>query len=144
MISLATGQKLKAAGLPWKPAEFDMFAIPDRYMDDQRFVISNVQVTVERLQGMQVVSFQGASEWALDALVTSETVWLPSETQLRQELEVALLAAGRPELRLSCGLNGCRIDFQWKGETHSFSATDAAEAYAAGLLFLLVERSHGE
>jgi hypothetical protein len=140
MISLETGQKLKAAGLEWRPSQFDLFAIPDRYMDDDRFVISDVQATVERLQGMQVVAFQGASEWALDALVTSEIVWLPSETQLREALEALLLEAGRPELRLYCGLNGCRVDFQWGGEGRSFPAADGAEAYAAGLLFVLRSR----
>ncbi|HEX7976622.1 MAG TPA: hypothetical protein VF498_19590, partial [Anaerolineales bacterium] len=100
MISLDTSQKLKAAGLTWVPALFDFFAIPDRHMDEKAFVISDMLVTVDVLQGLQVVSFQGASEWALDSLVTTDAVWLPSEAQLRQAVESALLAAGRGELRL--------------------------------------------
>jgi hypothetical protein len=86
---------------------------------------------------MQVVAFQGASEWALDSLVTTDAVWLPTETQLRQALEAALLASGRPELRLSSGLNGARVDISFQGEILSFVAADGNEAYAAVLLHLL-------
>jgi hypothetical protein len=64
MISLQTARKLKEAGLSWQPALNDFFAIPDREMDDQIFVISEVQVTVEVMQELQVLTFQGASEWA--------------------------------------------------------------------------------
>jgi hypothetical protein len=137
MISLSTALELKAAGLHWVPAILDFFAIPDRSMDDKVFVISDMLVTVDLLQGLQVVSFQGASEWALDSLVTTDAVWLPSEAQLRQTLESALLEAGLTELRLVAGLNGCRCEFMHHGELHSFEDQDASEAYAAGLLYLL-------
>ncbi len=137
MISLSTARELKAAGLNWIPTMLDFFAIPDRSMDDKVFVISDILVTVDMLQGMQIVSFQGASEWALDSLVTTEAVWLPNETQLRQSLEGALLEIGQPDLRLVCGLNGCRCEFLYNGELRSFEDRDASEAYAAGLLYLL-------
>ncbi|HEX9027759.1 MAG TPA: hypothetical protein VF823_01210 [Anaerolineales bacterium] len=137
MISLATAQKLKAAGLNWAPALFDLFAIPDRSMDDKVFVISDMLVTVDILQGLQVVSFQGASEWALDSLVTADTVWLPSEAQLRQAVESGLLAAGRSELRLLSDLRGYICEFYLDEKVHSFEAGDASEAYASALLFLL-------
>ena len=137
MISLSTALELKSAGLHWVPALLDFFAIPDRSMDDKIFVISDILVTVDLLQGMQVVSFQGASEWALDSLVTTEAVWLPSEAQLRQTLESARLEVGRTELRLAAGLNGCRCEFLYHGELQSFEDRDASEAYAAGLLYLL-------
>ena len=97
MISLETARCLKNAGLEWRPALNDFLAIPDRYMDEKVFVISDMLVTIDVLQGMQMVFFQGASEWALDALVTQETVWLPSETQLRKALEAALLVEGLHE-----------------------------------------------
>jgi hypothetical protein len=141
MITLETARRLKAAGLEWQPALLDFFAIPDREMDDKVFVISDIQVTVEALQGMQMVSFQGVSEWALDSLVADETVWLPSEAQLRQAVEAALLAGGRPELRLSSSLEGYRCAFQYKGRALAFEAASASEAYAAALLYLLQEQA---
>lgn len=137
MITLENAMELKKAGLAWTPALHDFFAIPDRAMDDKVFVISDMLVTVDILQGMQVVAFQGASEWALDSLVTTDAVWLPTETQLRQRLEAALLASGRPELRLSSGLNGARVEISFHGEILSFEAADGNEAYAGALLHLL-------
>jgi hypothetical protein len=137
MISLQTARKLKEAGLSWQPALNDFFAIPDREMDDQIFVISEVQVTVEVMQELQVLTFQGASEWALDSLVMSESVWLPSEEQLRQMLEATLLKVGRPEVRLSGGLGGYHCDIQFGGQALSFEAKDASEAYAAALHHVL-------
>lgn len=137
MISLATAKKLKRAGLQWQPALLDFFAIPDRQMDEKIFVISDMLVTVDILQGMQVVSFQGASEWALDSLVTRETVWLPREEQLRQALEAALLATSRPELHFTSGLSGYRCTIQVHDQALTFDASDASEAYAAALLYLL-------
>jgi hypothetical protein len=142
MISLATARKLKDAGLAWDPALFDFFAIPDRWMDEKVFVISDMLVMVEMLQDMQVVSFQGASEWALDSLVTDETVWLPSEAQLRQALEAALLETGRPEVQLTSGLSGCRCTISFNGQVFSFEAADASEVYAAALLHILMGDRH--
>ena len=141
MISLEIARRLKDAGLVWQPALHDFFAIPDRDMDELVFVISDVQVTVNRLQGVQVVSFQGASEWALDSLVKEEAVWMPTEEQLRQLLEAALLAAGRPEYRLSSGLDGYRLDFIFQGQMITFAGIDVCQVYAEGLLTALQEGS---
>jgi hypothetical protein len=55
-------------------------------------VISDVQTNIENVFGAQAVAFQGVSEWALDYLVTSEAVWMPTEEQLRRLLEENLLA----------------------------------------------------
>ena len=137
MISLETARKLKAAGLEWRPALMDFFGIPDRQMDDKIFVISDMLVTVELLQGLQVVSFQGASEWALDSLVTTEAVWMPREEQLRHALEAALIASGRPEMRLVSGLGGVRVECFIKDQAESFEAEDGGEAYAEALLAVM-------
>jgi hypothetical protein len=141
MISLATARQLKAAGLTWVPVLFDFFAIPDRNMDDKVFVISDMLVTVDLLQGLQVVSFQGASEWALDSLVTTDAVWMPTEAQIRQALEGALLASERPEVRLTSSLAGYRCDFQFDGQQLAVESNDASEAYAAALLHVLTAAS---
>jgi hypothetical protein len=141
MISLATAMDLKASGLTWMPKDLDFFAIPDRQMDERVFVISDMLVTVDIMQGLQVVAFQGASEWALDSLVTTDAVWLPREDQLRLALEAALLATGRPELRLAASLNGYRCDMLHEGQLLAFEAKDASEAYAAALLHLLATQT---
>jgi hypothetical protein len=141
MISLDTAQALKSAGLVWKPALLDFFGVPDRQMDEKVFVISDVLVTVEMMQGMEVVAFQGASEWALDSLIASEAVWIPTETQLREALEGILLASGRPELRLSSTLSGYLCEFTFGGQHHSFQSSNASDAYVRGLLFVLKEQA---
>jgi len=137
MISAATARELKNAGLTWRPALHDFFVIPERQMDDLVFVISDIQVTVERMQGEQMLSFQGASEWALDSLVMGESIWLPSEEQLRRLLEEALLIGGRPEIRLSGGLGGYRCEVHYRGQPLAFEGAEPSEAYAAALLHLL-------
>lgn len=141
MISLDTALELKGAGLVWIPQNLDFFAIPDRNMDDRVFVISDLLVTVDILQGMQVVSFQGASEWALDYLVTTDAVWIPSETQLRQALEAALLSSGRPELKMTSSLLGYRCEFDFRGKSMNFEAEDVSELYAGALLYVLRDLS---
>jgi hypothetical protein len=119
------------------PTNLDLFAIPERQMDERVFVISDMLVTVDILQGLQVVAFQGASEWALDSLVTTDAVWMPREDQLRLAVEAALLATGRPELRLTSSLIGCRCEILQEGQLMAFEAKDASEAYAAALLHVL-------
>lgn len=140
MISIGTALRLKQAGLIWQPAILDCFAITGRDLDDKVFVISDVLVTVEMLQDMQVVSFQGASEWALDYLVTSEATWLPSEEQLRKLLEAALIAEGNISMRLTSRITSCQCEIIYRGQTINFDASEASEAYAAVLLFILDQR----
>jgi hypothetical protein len=144
LISLETALSLKQAGLIWVPVLHDFFAIPDRAMDEHVFVISDMLVTVDMMQGLQVVAFQGASEWALDALVTTDAVWLPGEEQLRMAVEAALLAGGRPEVHLFSGLSGCRVEINVEGEPHSFEGQNASAAYAAALLYILQNQTRTE
>lgn len=138
MLSLSLARQLKQAGLEWQPRLYDYFAIPDREMDERIFVISDLLATLETLQGELVVAFQGASEWALDDLAAGELVWLPREDQLRQALEAALLARGRSQIRLDCGLSGCRCTIQPGEQALTFRGEDAGQAYAAALLYLLM------
>ena len=138
MISLSTARKLKQAGLDWQPKLNDFFAIPERDLDERVFVIADMLSTIELLQDNQVVSFQGASEWALDSLVLSEVVWMPSEEQLRLALEEALLKRKRFGLRLVANLGGYRCEVPGDQEWQDFEASSAEEAYAAALLSLLV------
>lgn len=143
MISMSLAQQLKAAGLAWEPRMLDFFRLPDRHMDERVFVISDMLVTVDVMQGLQVIAFQGASEWALDSLVTTEAVWVPTETQLRLALEAALLDWGRPELRLTSGMSGYRLDFILQDEAISLEGGAADELYANALLKALKKPAGG-
>jgi hypothetical protein len=110
-------------------------------MDDRVCVISDMLVTVEFLRGLQVVSFQGASEWALDSLVTTEAIWMPTEEQLRQSLEAALMATDEPQIRLFSGLNKARCEFYFQNQLVVFEAGHACDAYAQALLHVLRNQS---
>ncbi len=137
MISLSLAQQLKKAGLKWEPATHDFFAVPERGMDNRVFVISDIQSSIENLFGSPVVAFQGASEWALDYLVTSEAVWLPTESQLRQVIEELLLQGGSHNLILAWALTGYRCIYSFDDRELVFQGVNAEEAYARALLHLL-------
>ncbi len=141
MISLQTARQLKEAGLTWRPALLDYFAIPDRGLDERIFVISELLATLENIHDQSVIAFQGASEWALDDLPTEEMVWLPREDQLRQALETTLLlTTGRPEIRVICGVDGYQCTIWRAGQPMTYKSRDLSEAYAAALLDVLRDK----
>ena len=137
MISLETAKALRAAGLLWEPAEFDMFAVPDRDLDDTPFVINDLPAHVGLLQGLPVMTFDGSAEWALDYIAAGEVVWLPTEEQLRLQLMARLAADPAYQLGLAATRAGCRLTATTHGQTHTYEAAEAIEAYAAALLTLL-------
>lgn len=137
MISLSLSKELKKAGLRWNPALHDFFAIPERGLDDRVFVISDLLTNIENVFGSKVVAFQGASEWALDYLVTSEAIWVPSETQLRQMVEERLLRDKGSYLNLAWSMNTYRCEIFYAGQSLSFEDSDACNAYAKALLYVL-------
>ena len=68
----------------WEPRSGDSFVVPDRDLDEQVFVLSDMVVqTVHPPDGPPVLAFNGTTEWALDSLEAHEAVWLPREDQLR-------------------------------------------------------------
>ncbi len=75
--------RLRDAGVTWQPAPGDRFAIPDRDLDDQTFVLSDMIVQVHELPQSTVIGFNGTTEWALDDIERDEAIWLPREDQLR-------------------------------------------------------------
>jgi hypothetical protein len=137
MLPLSTARRLKPAGLAWTPALHDFFGIPDRGLDNRVFVISDISVDVELLRGQSMVTFNGNAEWALDYIMTTEVVWLPSEAQLREALESHLLAEPQPALRMISAPNNRQCVIQFHGQTATFESSDASEAYATALLYVL-------
>ena len=84
MLSLDLALALRDAGVVWRPAPGDAFVVPDRDLDEQVFVLSDMVVqTVQPPDGPPILAFNGTTEWALDSLEASEAVWLPREDQLR-------------------------------------------------------------
>ena len=86
MISVDLARRLTAAGIAWHPRPGDRFALPDRGLDEQVFVLSDMTVDVLELEGGPVIGFNGTVEWALDSVRLEEAVWLPHEAQLRDLL----------------------------------------------------------
>lgn len=137
MISLATARKLKETDLEWSPSLHDFFAVPDRGMDERVFVISEMMAYVELRNNLPMVTFQGTTEWALDYLLKTEVVWMPSEEQLRRTLMHYLVSEEQPALNLASAPDGFRCSITFLGEDLRFEAGDASEAYAAALLHVL-------
>jgi hypothetical protein len=126
VISVELGRQLREAGLRWKPARGDRFVVPDREMDDDVFVLSDMTIEVHALPEGTVIGFNGTVEWALDDLDIDEAIWLPREDQLR-----ALLGSGFE--KLESVPDGYRVDCR-RG---SYQAGSAEEAYALALLDLI-------
>ncbi|MEU2349563.1 hypothetical protein [Modestobacter sp. NPDC049651] len=130
MLSVATARALHEAGLQWTPARGDSFVVPDRDMDADVFVLSDMTVEVHEFPAGPVIGFNGTTEWALDSIEQAETLWLPAEHQLRELLGAAF--AG-----LAPTGDGYRVTVRIDGVTSGFNGPSPAEAYARALLHLL-------
>jgi hypothetical protein len=129
VIGLALAQSLRAVGLAWNPLPGDRFVVPDRGMDDEVFVISNMVVEVQDAPSGQIIGFNGTTEWALDSLEHRQVVWMPRESQLRELL-------GDRFLRLEAVTGGFAVVIDLDGE-HREVDGDAESAYARALLAVL-------
>jgi hypothetical protein len=142
MIDVDLARELKRAGLAWQPAEHDCFTIPDTELAGQIFVVSQQTTTVEVLKGQPALTFHGSSEWALDYLYTTDAIWLPSETQLRQRLE--RLAGAGSALALERTAEGYRCYGGRDGLAWDEAAASAEAAYAQGVLAVLRQRDEAD
>ena len=127
MISLGTALALRRAGLTWEPRSGDRFVVPDRGMDDDVFTVSEMVVEAREGPAGGFMAFNGTTEWALDAVMQHEVVWLPHESQLRSLLGDAFVRLERTGDEYRCvttvtGLDGAPV------------AEQPAEAYALALL----------
>ena len=130
MIGVQLAHRLRDAGLGWKPGPGDRFAIPDRDLDDEVFVLSNMTIQVYSVPDGRVIGFNGTTEWALDDVELDETVWLPREDQLRELL-------GGTFRTLSRTTAGYEVVINLLDTERRFAAASAEQAYAAALLHLL-------
>jgi hypothetical protein len=129
VIALALAKQLRAAGLAWNPLPGDRFVVPDRGMDEEVFVISNMVVEVQDAPTGAIIGFNGTTEWALDSLEHRQVVWMPRENQLRELLDDRFL-------RLEVVTGGFAVVFNSDGEQREVDG-DAESAYARALLVVM-------
>lgn len=130
MISIELARKLREAGLRWEPQPGDRFVIPDRGMDDDVFVVSQMVVDVHEFPtGGRVLGFNGTVEWALDSVEQDSALWLPGESKLRELL-------GGTFVRLDRVDDGYQVTLDVGGRTVEIRDEQAEEAYGKALLYL--------
>jgi hypothetical protein len=84
VLTLELARALRDAGIAWHPTPGDAFVVPDRDLDEQVFVLSDMVIqNVEVPDGPPILAFNGTTEWALDSLEAHEAIWIPREDQLR-------------------------------------------------------------
>jgi hypothetical protein len=130
VISVELARKLRDNGLRWSPASGDRFVIPDRDMDSDVFVLSEMTVEVHDLPHGPVIGFNGTVEWALDSVAAESALWLPRETQLRERLAGTFRGLERTA-------DGWRVQTEVNGAPHASEDADAEQAYGLALLGLL-------
>lgn len=133
VLSAAMARALRDAGLQWTPARGDSFVMPDREMDSDVFVLSDMTIEVHQFPAGPVIGFNGTTEWALDSVEQSQALWVPAEHQLRERLGDAF--AG-----LAPTGDGYRVTLRVNGTTSGYEGRDPAEAYAQALLHLLTSQ----
>jgi hypothetical protein len=131
VIPLDLASRLREAGLVWKPRAGDRFAIPDRDLDDDVFVLSNMTIEVHDLPEGEIIGFNGTTEWALDDVEKEEAIWLPREDQLRELLSGTFQSLVRVGDRY-------RVTVDFSGAELGFEAAEPAEAYGEALLALIL------
>ncbi len=129
MITLDLAQRLRAAGVEWEPVVGDRFMVPDRGMDSDVFLISDMVVEAHDVPTGRILRFNGTTEWALDSVEEREVVWLPREDQLRHLL-------GDRFVRLEATPGGFIAVVSQHGEQQRHIDVDAERAYARALLAL--------
>jgi hypothetical protein len=130
VLSIDLARRLRTAGVSWTPRRGDRFVVPDRDMDDDVFVVSDMVIEVHHAPGGAFMGFNGTTEWALDSIEQHKVVWLPREDQLRELIGDRLVRLER---------RGTGWDVVTAGDSgqHVSSADDVEDAYATALLALL-------
>jgi hypothetical protein len=134
VITLELAERLRDAGLTWEPVPGDRFVVPDREMDDEVFVVSDMTVEVHEFPTGRVIGFNGTVEWALDSIEQREVVWLPRESQLRDRL-------GDAFVRLEAVPPGAVVEIEGPSGRERHADIEAERAYARALLAQLTATS---
>ncbi|WIE83774.1 pilus assembly protein CpaE [Curtobacterium sp. MCPF17_021] len=131
MITVELARSLRDAGLRWHPETGDRFVIDKPGIDDDVYTVS--EMTVERHDSPTgtILGFNGTTEWALDSVTATESLWLPREDQLRELLGPSFIGLTRVRV-------GGRVVFTVTatidGADRSFASEVPAIAYGQALL----------
>ncbi|WIB78051.1 pilus assembly protein CpaE [Curtobacterium sp. MCPF17_002] len=127
MITAALARSLRDAGLRWHPTTGDRFVIDKPGVDDDVYTVSEMTVERHDYPSGTVLGFNGTTEWALDSVEASESLWLPREDQLRELLGPAFVS-------LSASGSSFVVTATIASSPETFSDAVAADAYGAALL----------
>jgi hypothetical protein len=117
--------------LAWQPQNGDRFYIPRPEIAESVFTISDMVVELMVRNGESRFHFNGTVEWALDSVESDAVVWLPREEQLRDLI-------GSYFLSLDSSSAGFEVTVSGPGRAfHTETRTEAADAYALALLYVL-------
>ena len=130
MISVDLALLLRNAGLRWRPASGDRFAMLQPEMDGEIFTISEMTIEAHTFPTGTVLGFNGTTEWALDSVTLDTALWLPREDQLRDML-------GDRFAGLHRDAEDWLVQVDGEGGRDTFSHPDPECAYALALLSLV-------
>ena len=134
MLSRDLALALQGAGLRWAPAKGDRFFVPDRDLDEDVFVLSDMVIElVDVPDGGRILAFNGTTEWAQDSLEAGAAVWLPREDQLRELLGRAFVGLES----LSGAADGYAVTVELSGARERHVDVAVEPAYARALLAVL-------
>ena len=86
MISRELAAALQRAGLEWTPRSGDRFSLHNAAFDGDVFTLAEMTIETQGPPDNRVLGFNGTTEWALDSVEFADTLWLPREDQLREQL----------------------------------------------------------
>jgi hypothetical protein len=131
MISDDLARALRDAGVRWQPASGDRFRIEKQALTDEIFTVSEMVIEEHRHEAGSYFGFNGTTEWALDSVPTSDTLWLPREDQLRELLGAAFVSLHHEGEEFT-------VTAQIEGHDRIVGrASEPADAYALALLDLV-------
>jgi hypothetical protein len=137
VISLDLARRLQTANVRWTPAAGDRFVVPDRGMDADVFVVSDMVVEFREVPSGQILAFNGTTEWALDSIDAKSVVWLPREDQLRELLGSAFVSLERLDGVDGFDLpGGMVVVTEVDGRRQRHVDVDAESAYARAIIAL--------
>jgi len=140
MISIELARALRTAGLRWHPQSGDSFVVETADGSEQNagevFTVSEMTVEVHDHPGGQLIGFNGTTEWALDSVDVSDTLWLPREDQLRGVLRDGFRSLEREHVD---GEPLHVVTAVIRGQERSYEAVTAEDAYGEAVLDLIVQ-----
>ncbi len=136
MISIELARALRTAGLRWHPRSGDGFVIENAESNGDVFTVSEMTVEVHDFPTGQLIGFNGTTEWALDSVDVTDTLWLPREDQLRELLRDGFRSL---EVDRSGGDPLFVVTAVIRGTERSYEAITAADAYGEAVLDLIVQ-----